>query len=573
MLPVGKVAVVDLQGSAPSGVQSDPLPTPPASPAAAAPSFTPLTAQAASIAATAERSSLNAGAGQVLVRPFALDSSSRLDKSAPVTATLPNTLAPIPAATTVATEAEKSRPLLTARPSTATTAGVTSPRARSSDLKLNSRPQQAGSRSEPIGSGGGAAPSRTASASTAIAAAARANAAAANAIAESGALANSSFPVASGQLPGSKGFSGAVRTFTVPANTSLPQGTSETSAAAATGSQKHLQGAGGTGYAGASAYGPLLPGVFSASRSGPLAAGQANAMSASQTASVPMSQQQRLNGTAFMTAMQQSIPASSVQGTFHGTAASTVQAAADLPNNSHNQSDLGQQPAAHLGPGQNSRALPNPNFRLPCGPASFKASSNPSPRGPSLPGSLVNPSFGSASSALNPGASGTPAALGEHHLAPGLSSSSPSPVIIQSAGLHVTPSKPLSPSYRPQGLRAAALESGHQAISPAASQVTALQSFTQSVAPHSLAHPITQHSLNPSIHTCICPFIHSVFPFVHLPCHCMSSGLLRHRIPSSHYSLALDNTVYDDNFTFYVLGINGGPTDKIFVHVNSRNQT
>ena len=383
-------------------------------------------------------------------------------------------------------------------------AGVTLPRGRSSDLKLNSRAQQAGSRSEAISSGNGAALSRTASASTAIAAAARANAAAANAIAESGALANSTFPGASGQLPGPRmgeRSGGAVRSFTVPANTALTQGSSGPIAAAATGSQKHLQGAGANGYAGASANGPLLSGVISSSRPGPLAAGQASAMSASLPASMPMNQQQRLNGSAFMTAVQQSDPASSAEGTFPGAAASTAQTAAGLPN----QSESGQQPAAHLSPGQNPQAFTNPTFRLPSGPASFKASSipNPSSKGINLLGSSVNPSFVSASSALNTGSSGNPAAPRQYYSASGLSNSSPNPIITKPAGPHVASSKPLSPSYKPQGLHAAALESGNQAISPAGSQVTALHSLNQ-IVPHSLArsltHSVIQHSLHSLTH-------------------------------------------------------------------------
>ena len=413
-------------------------------------------------------------------------------------ATLPSALARIPAATTLGTEADKCRPLLSVSPGTVTTAGVgsaaglTAPRARSSDLKLNSRAQQAGSRSEPISTGSGAAPSRTASALTAIAAAARANAAAANAIAESGALANSSFPGASGQLPGPRvgeGFGSVVRTFTVPANP-LPQAASGPVPATATGSHNFLQGAGSSGHAGASANGPLMSGGLPASRSGPLAAGQASAISASQAASMPMSQQQRLNGTAFMTAMQQSTPASSVQGTFHGTSASAAQAAAGLPNSSHAQSVPGQQPAAFLGPAQNPQAFLNPNFRLPSGPASFKASSNPSPRGPSPPGASANPSFVSSSSALNP------AAPRQHYAASGLSNSSPDPIITKLAGPHVAPGNPLSPSYKPQGLLHAAPGPGNQAISPTASQVRqhlCIHSVNSTPLACSLTHSLSTH--------------------------------------------------------------------------------
>ena len=522
MLQIGKVALVDLQGCLPSGVQPEPLPTPPASPSVASPSFTPLTAQAASTAATAKRSSLDAGAGQALFRPFALDSSTRPVISSPVPGTLPSALAPIPAASTVTTEAEKSRPLLSVDPSTVTTAGVTSPRARSSDLKLNSRAQQAGSRSEAISTGSGAAPSRTASASTAIAAAARANAAAANAIAESGALANNSFPAASGPLPGPRmveGFGSGVRTFTVPANP-LAQGVSGPLAAAATGSQKPLQGAGSNGHPGPPANGPLLSGVFPAGRPGPLAAGQASAVSASRHTHVPgmpMSQQQRLNGTAFMTAMQQSTPASSFQGTFHGTAASAAQTAAGLPNNNQPQSEPGQQPAAYLSPAQNPQAFPNPNFRLPSGPVSFEASSNPSLRGTSLPGSSVNPSFVSSSSALNPGPHGNPAASRQHYAASGLSNPSPNPIITKPAGPHVAPGNPLSPSYKP--------DSGNKATSPTASQVRqhfCIRSINSTSLTCSLIHSLSTQFTQPFICACIHPhmllFLQAFSHVFVLPC-------------------------------------------------------
>ena len=546
MLPIEEISFVGLQGSSPSGVQSEPLPTPSASPTAATPSFTPLTAQAASIA---ERSSLDAGAGQALFQPWALDSSSRPVTTAPGPATLASSLAPIPSALNVTTDAQKGRPPLTVSPSTATTAGVssaagvTSPRARSSELKLNSRTQQAGSRSEAISSGSGAVPSRTGSASTAIAAAARANAAAANAIAESGALANGSFPGASGQLPGPRmgeGFGSVARSFTVPANNPPAHGASGPLSAAATASQKHLLGAGPNGYAGNSANGPLLSGAFATSRSGPLAAGQASAMSASQPASMPMIQQQRLNGTAFMTAMQQSAPASSIQGPFHGVAASTAPTAAALRNSSHNKSESGQQPAAYLGPGQKSQAFSNPNFTLPSGPPSF--SSNPSPGGTSLPGSSVNPNFVSTSSTLNPGPPGNPAAPRQHYSTSGLSNSSPNPIITKPAGPHVATGNPVSPSYQPQGLRAAALESGNQAISPAAPQVTALHSLNHLQSGHTLACSLTQHSLHSLTHPPTHPSAHPLHSLTHSPTHSPTHpptlSLITHFTHSSYIHLS-----------------------------------
>ena len=540
MLPIEGISFVGLQGSSPSGVQSEPLPTPHASPTAATPSFTPLTAQTASIA---ERSSLDAGAGQALFQPWALDSSSHPVTTAPGPATLASSLAPIPAALNVATDTQKGRPPLTVSPSTATTAGVssaagvTSPRARSSELKLNSRTQQAGGRSEAISSGSGAVPSRTASASTAIAAAARANAAAANAIAESGALANGSFPGASGQLPDPRmgeGFGNVVRSFTVPANNPPAHGASGPLSAAATASQKHLQGAGPNGYAGNSANGPLLSGAFATSRSGPLAAGQASAMSASQPASMAMMQQQRLNGTAFMTAMQQSAPASSIQGPFHGVAASTAPTAAALPNSSHNKSESGQQPAAYLGPGQKSQAFSNLNFRLPAGPASFMATLNPSPGGTSLPGSSVDPNFVSTSSTLNPGPPGNPAAPRQHYSASGLSNSSPNPIITKPAGPHVASGNPVSPSYQPQGLHAAALESGNQAISPAAPQVTALHSLNHLQSGHTLACSLTQHSLHSLTH----PPASLTHSPTHSPTHPPTHSLIMHFTHSSYIHLS-----------------------------------
>ena len=475
------------KGTPSSGAQSDTLPTPPVSPSAAPPSCTPLTAPAASTAATAEHPSLDpfqhAGAGQALLQPFALDNSvSHPAMTAPGFATLSTAPAPIPGASTVMPGVDISRPPQTASPGTGSAAGIVSsgvsvlgsPRARSSDLKLNSRSQQATSRAEASSAGTGLAPSRSASASSAIAAAARANAAAANAIAESGALANGTFPKASGQFQGSRmgdSFGSAVRTFTVPANN--PPAQCASGPVAPAGSHEHLTGSHANGYAGAASNGPPLSGVFSNSRSGPLAAGQVNAVSASQAASMSMSQQQRLSGTAFMTAMQQATPANPIPGTCNGTAASSSQTAAGFPNNSHNVG-LGQQPAANLafGPGQNPQPFLNPNFRLPSGPAPFKSSSNPSLRGASLPGSSINPSFVPSSSALNPVPSGNPAALGS-----------------QPQGY------PLSSNYKPQGLRAAALESANQAISPAASQVKAL---------HPSIHPFL-HSLTHSIvHTQSC---------------------------------------------------------------------
>lgn len=436
--------------------------------------LTPLTAQAA---ATAERPSAAAfqpaETGQALFQPSALDKQS----SFPGTAPLPNPPAPTPDRSLVVSDAEKHNPgLVCSQDTTASAAAVVSPRARSMELELTSSPE-----SEATGVEREAAPFKSASASSAIAAAERANAAAANAIAESGTLPNSTPPGA--PAPPQRGRVGrasgkGVRTFTVSANPPPAQRASGPATSTAAASNKHPNGAVANGYAGTASDGPGVSGLFLAARPGLLAAGQANhaMLAASQAASMPMSQQQHLNGTAFITAMQQSSPMSSTQGIFNGTAAaSAAQAAAGLPNPSHTLIGLGQQPAASLtiGPGQSLQPFPNPNFRL-SAPAPFQASSSPSFRGAALPGSAAsaNPSFVLSSSASNPGMSGNPAAIQDPYAALGLSSSAPSPIVGQFAGPQA-PGYSLSPSYKPQGLRAAALEAGNQANSPsAASQVT-----------------------------------------------------------------------------------------------------
>ncbi|KAL3147303.1 hypothetical protein ABBQ32_002790 [Trebouxia sp. C0010 RCD-2024] len=456
------------QDNPPCGAQPDPLDTPPASPTAAPTAPTPLTAQGA--AATAERPSVDAsqhaGTGQALFQPLPLDTSPSHPATSPMPEPLSGPPVPIPAGSTVVLDAGDSKQGLRHGQGTASASAVVPSQARFSDLKTSSGPQQAPGGGEATGVHSGSGAFKSASASTAIAAAERANAAAANAIAESGALANSNRPGAPGQFVGPRvgGACGTgVRTFTVSANPPLAQRPSGRLITPATASHMHPNGALSNSYAGTSANGPVLSGGrHSAARPGPLAAGQGSVMSpASHTASI-MTQQQRLNGTAFMTAMQQSNPMSSIQGTYSRTSAvSAGQAAAGLPNPIHNLAGLGQQPAASLtsGPGPRSQSFPNPRLRL-SGPVPFEASSN----NPSFGGATVKPSFAPFSSSIaNPGTSGNPPASGAFYSALGLSNSSPSPIVTQLAG-----PKAAGPAYEPQGLRAAALESSNQIISSAA---------------------------------------------------------------------------------------------------------
>lgn len=447
-----------LQDHSPYGARPDPLDTPPASPSAAPAAPTPLTAQGT--AATAERPSANAsqhaGTGQKGFQPLPLDTSPSHPATAPMLEPLSAPPLPIPVGSTVMLDAGDSRQGLRHSRGTVSASAVVPSQARFSDVKTSSGPQQVPGGGEPTGVHSGAGASKSASA-TAIAAAERANAAAASAIAESGALANSNRPGAPGQFVaglrvGVASGSG-VRTFTVSANPPLAQRPSGPLTTAATASHTHPNGALSNGYAGTSTNGPVLSG---ATRPGPLAAGQGSVMLPATHAASIMAQQQRLNGTAFMTAMQQSNPMSSIQGTFSGTAAvSAAQAVAGLPNPIHNLAGLGQQPAASLssGSGQNLQPFPNPNLRL-SGPAPFEASSH----NPSFTGATVKPSFvPSSSSITNPHTSGNPPASGAPYSALGLSNSLPSPIVTQLAGPQAA-----GPTYKSQGLHAAALESGNQ---------------------------------------------------------------------------------------------------------------
>ena len=448
---------------------SDSLPTPPASPFATTPP-TPLTAQAEATAQPATSGGVQqVGAGQGHSQSFSLSHAApHLNLGASVLVRgLSGASAPVPDETSVLAEALRAREVASASLGSDPAADMLSPRARSSDFKLSARSQTPGSRSETTSAGSVPAASKSASASSAIAAAARANAAAANAIAESGALAGRSFSGVSGPRY-NESTGNAVRTFTVPANHTSAQYASSSPAGTTAASYKRFSSAMASSLTGASVTGPIMAGAFSAGRAGLLAAGQASVMptSAAAASSLPMTQQQRLNGAAFMTAMQQ--PFSSLHaahGSFHGTAAG-AQTATGAPNTNFNMAGLSQHAAANptLGSGQGLPPSLNPNFRLPSGPAPFKPSLNPSHRaGP------MNPNF-VPSSASDAAPSGNLTGPGSHYSALGLASALPSPILTKPAG-DEAPGNPLSPSYQLQGLHATALEPGTQAVSPAASQV------------------------------------------------------------------------------------------------------
>ena len=467
-------------------VLPDILPTPPVSPSTASAAPTPLTALAATTAGTAQRptsaASLSTAAGQAPAPPFILGQPALQPAfGAPVPTIVSNALVPASGAAAVTPETDDARQLPAAGLGGGSAAGDVSP--CSSDFKLSARSQLSGNRSEAISPGSLAPPpSKSASASSAIAAAARANAAAANAIAECGALANRSFSGAFGQLPGQlpgqpagarlgEPLSNSVRTFTVPANNPPAQYPPAPQPGAAAASYQPLNGAMTNSLARASSNAPMMSGAFSAGRPGQLPAGQANAMSASSAASssLPMTQQQqRLNGTAFMTAMQQSSPGvNPALGNFSSTASDPYKG---FPPTSLSLGGLSQHNTASsaFASGPSPQPFLNPNFRLPSGPAPFRLSSKSS-----LGSASGNPSFVPSSSA-NPGPSGHPVGPGSQFPALGHSSAAPGPALTKPAGSQA-PGNPLSRSYSPQGLRTTALDSGDQTISDVASQVKLAQ--------------------------------------------------------------------------------------------------
>lgn len=315
---------------------------------------------------------------------------------------------------------------------------------------------------------GSVLPTKSMTASSAIAAAARANAAAANAIAESGSsLGRSSSGFAHED---SRHASAGAMHPTPPANS--PAGQLPTAPAALKAGAVPV-GMAGTGSA----------------RAGSSGAEQHQALSASQAASQAMfttQQQQRLNGTAMMTAMHQACPGNT-EAAQAAAPASAQAASGPLRLSNPSMPAPAQQIADNLryGSMQGSGPFLNPNFNLPAGPAPFRNSSNPSSRA----GTPANPSYVPSASAANPNTtpgfaagsnpmyprSSMPLAPGSHFSGPGLSISVPNPS--SSKPLGPQPSgNPLSPSYRPQGLHATAPETGiaYQSLGQGSSQVSPL---------------------------------------------------------------------------------------------------
>ncbi len=314
-------------------------------------------------------------------------------------------------------------------------------------------------------------PTKSMTASSAIAAAARANAAAANAIAESGSSlgrSSSGFAHDDGRHASAGGMHPTPR-----ANS--PAGQLPTAS---------IAGAVPVGMAGTGSV-----------RAGSSGAEHLQAPSASQAASQAMfmtQQQQRLNGTAMMTAMHQSCPGmTSAQGSTEAaqaaTSASSQAASGPLRLSNPSMPAPAQQHAdsSRYGSMQGSGPFLNPNFNLPSGPVPFRNSSNPSSRA----GTPASASFAPSSSAANPNTvpgfaassnpmyprSSMPLAPGSHFSGPGLSISVPNPS--SSKPLGPQPSgNPLSPSYRPQGLHATAPETGiaYQSLGQSSSQVSPL---------------------------------------------------------------------------------------------------
>ena len=314
-------------------------------------------------------------------------------------------------------------------------------------------------------------PTKSMTASSAIAAAARANAAAASAIAESGSSlgrSSSGFAHDDGRHASAVGMHP-----TPPANS--PAGQLPTAPAASK--------------AGAVPAGMTGTGSALAGSSG---AEQHQDLSASQAASQAMfmtQQQQRLNGTAMMTAMHQSCPGmTSAQSCTEAAQAAAPASSQAAPGSLRLSNSSMPAPAQQIadspryGSMQGSRPFLNPNFALPSSPAPFKNSSNPSSRA----GTPANPSYVPSSSAANPNTmpgfaassnpmyprSSMPLAPGSHFSGPGLSISVPNPS--SSKPLGPQPSgNPLSPSYRPQGLHATAPEAGiaYQSLGQSSSQV------------------------------------------------------------------------------------------------------
>lgn len=324
-----------------------------------------------------------------------------------------------------------------------------------------------------------ASPSKPATASSVIAAAARANAAAASAIADSGALGNFSSGFAHGDRSKANEVTpGNMRPIT-PANS--PSGPVPSAAAAAPAASPK---ASKTGVNPVSASGAVSTG-----KSGPLGTGQPPSLSASQAAF--MTQQQRLNGMAMMTAMQQSLPGSNAAQANVGAAQAAAQAPAQAvasalrQNGNSNLSTQGQYSNASANPRFGSQPFLNPNFSLPSGSAPFRAPSNPSLRsaGPFNAGASVNPTFVPSSSALNPSRSSNGSLQpsgnsvypgGSNIPSPsGLSISLPSPSSSKPSGSQSL-GNPLSPSYKAQGLHGAAPETStsHQNIGQSTSQAS-----------------------------------------------------------------------------------------------------
>ena len=347
--------------------------------------------------------------------------------------------------------------------------GLTNGRSASGLATAGGLPTAVGRRPEAASATAGLVlPTKSMTASSAIAAAARANAAAASAIAESG---SSLGRPSSGFAHDDGRHASGVMHPTPPANS--PAGQLPT-APAASKAGAIPAGMAGTGSA----------------RTGSSGAEQHQAPSASQAASQAMfmtQQQQRLNGTAMMTAMHQSGSGlTSAQGNTEAAQAAAPQAASGplrLSNPSMPAPAQQIADSSRYGSMQGSGPFLNPNFALPSGPAPFRSSSNPSSRAgpPANPNSYVpsssaaNPNsmlgFAAGSNPMYPRSS-MPLAPGSHFSGPGLSISVPNPS--SSKSLVPQPSgNPLSPSYRPQGLHATASETGtvYQSLGQGSSQV------------------------------------------------------------------------------------------------------
>ena len=344
--------------------------------------------------------------------------------------------------------------------------GLTNGRSASGLATVGGLPIAVGRRPEAANAAAGLVlPTKSMTASSAIAAAARANAAAASAIAESG---SSLGRPSSGFAHDDGRHASGVMHPTPPANS--PAGQLPTAPAAS------KAGAAPAGMAGTGS-----------ARTGSSGAEQHQASQAASQAMFMTQQQQRLNGTAMMTAMHQSGSGlTSAQGNTEAAQAAAPQAASGpLRSSNPNMPAPVQQTAdsSRYGSMQGSGPFLNPNFALPSGPAPFRNSSNPSSRA----GPPANPSYVPSSSAADPNSmlgfaassdpmhprSSMPLAPGSHFPGPGLLISVPNPSSNKPLGPQPS-NNPLSPSYRPQGLHATAPETGiaYQSLGQGSSQVS-----------------------------------------------------------------------------------------------------